>query len=100
MTEKQSFVLKQPVDMKPKAVVQAAKARGIDLTANYVWMIRREQRRRQQHRPSARRPPLRPAEVKTTRGEQQFVELAFEIGLSSATELLADARDRFRAILQ
>lgn len=108
MTRKNSktaFVLSQPVTSSAEAVIAAGKAKGIELTAAYVYGIRSRAKRSQKRR--AARPRLSVMQViqgsdvifsglaKTKRldsSERQFAVLVADIGLTRAEAIIGKLR--------
>lgn len=99
-----SFVLAQPAKLTAPEVVQRAARAGITLKPHSVHVIRSVERRRLKDEKSARtRPevvadsipvPIVPAKSERSYSlEEQFVDLACELGLLRSEELLHRARE-------
>ncbi len=95
--EKSKFILQYPFDVPARQIVEEAKKHGLSITTQYVYIIRRNAKQKgvvpagSAARSQARRG--RPA-VGPSGAERRFRELALEIGLGRAEELLKDLRER------
>ena len=98
---KREFVLSQPSSMTATEVVEAAKKRGMSLTANYVYNLRSGGAKATPARGGAAKAPRLAVEaVGAKRGtlDAQFVHLALDLGLTRATDLLERVRSRAREL--
>jgi len=98
---KREFVLSQPSSMTATEVVEAAKQRGMSLTANYVYNLRSGKGTPAPKAAAKASPPRAAVEaVGLTRGsiDAQFVTLALELGLARAADLLERVRSQARQL--
>jgi hypothetical protein len=107
ISSKRTFVLSLPSSMAASEVIDRAKAQGMTLTTNYVYKIRSRGAAA-----NGRASSLPPAPVvKAVRGmrrgaqsapsngqEERFVALVLDVGLSRATALLDQLRDRVQGL--
>jgi hypothetical protein len=109
ISSKRTFVLSLPSSMPASEVIDRAKAQGMTLTTNYVYKIRSRGAAAHERLGSTPPPPL----LKPTRGsgvrrgahsapsngqEERFVALVLDVGLSRATALLNQLRDRVQGL--
>jgi hypothetical protein len=109
---KTSFVLSLAKDMPASEVVAKAKAAGIELTDRYVYVIRSKAKGRagkptgRRGRPpkvaGARRGPKpgKAAAASSASGlATQFLEMALDLGLARAEDLLVSLRSKVQQVL-
>lgn len=99
-TSKTAFVLSLPLDMPAKDVIAKGKAQGLKLTEAYIYSIRSKAKGRV-GKPAARRGrPPKAQSLAGARGgngiERQFLNLALDLGLSRAENLLSNLRSRVK----
>jgi len=108
ISSKRTFVLSLPASMAASEVIDRAKAQGMTLTTNYVYKIR------SRGAAAGVRPPTngtaivalpklgrgRRATVPAAKGnqEERFVALVLDVGLSRASALLDQLRDRVQGL--
>ena len=110
ISSKRTFVLSLPASMAASEVIERAKGQGMTLTTNYVYKIR------SRGAAAGVRPPTNGVaspvvrDVKLGRGrrgvipaakgnqEERFVALVLDVGLSRATALLDQLRDRVQGL--
>jgi hypothetical protein len=107
---KTAFVLSLAKDMPASEVVAKAKAAGLELTDRYVYVIRSKAKGRA-GKPTGRRgrPPKaagakRGPKPRATSGSPvalgtQFLEMALDLGLARAEELLVSLRSKVQQAL-
>ena len=107
ISSKRTFVLSLPSSMAASEVIERAKAQGMTLTTNYVYKIRSRGAAANGRMSSA--PPAAPAKAlrgarragqsaPTNGQEERFVALVLDVGLSRATVLLDQLRDRVHGL--
>ncbi len=110
ISSKRTFVLSLPSSMAASEVIERAKSQGMTLTTNYVYKIRsRGAGARDANGRASSLPP--PPVMKAVRGmrrgahsapsngqEERFVALVLDVGLSRATALLNQLRDRVQGL--
>jgi hypothetical protein len=109
ISSKRTFVLSLPSSMAASEVIDRAKGQGMTLTTNYVYKIRSRgaaANGRSSSLPPA--PVVKAAAVRGTRRgahsapsngqEERFVALVLDVGLSRATALLNQLRDRVQGL--
>lgn len=109
ISSKRTFVLSLPSSMAASEVIERAKSQGMTLTTNYVYKIR--SRGAAARDANGRASSLPPPVVKAVRGmrrgahsapsngqEERFVALVLDVGLSRATALLDQLRDRVQGL--
>jgi hypothetical protein len=108
ISSKRTFVLSLPASMAASEVIDRAKVQGMTLTTNYVYKIR------SRGAAAGVRPPTNGTAVVATaklgRGrrvavsgvkgnqEERFVALVLDVGLSRASALLDQLRDRVQGL--
>jgi hypothetical protein len=96
-TSKAAFVRSLPSTIPAKAVVAQAKAAGMKLSANYVYLIRRGAK---ESRGSVRAGRSVPRPITTSSSAESLLKaLGAELGLGSAIEILAGERARVSAVI-
>jgi hypothetical protein len=96
-TSKAAFVRGLPATIPAKAVVAQAKAAGMRLSANYVYLIRRAAK---ESRGSVRASRSVPRPITTTLSAESLLKaVAAELGLAKAIEVLEGERARVRAVI-
>jgi hypothetical protein len=105
---KTAFVLSLPRDLPASDVVAKAKAQGIEITDRYVYVIRSKAKGRagkpagRRGRPpkaaGAKRGPKPGRKAGASHGSlgAQFLEMALDLGLSRAEDLLVSLRSKVR----
>jgi hypothetical protein len=89
---KVDFVRALPPSLSAKEVIAKAKAKGIKITAAYVYVIRSQGGIKKRGKPGPK-----PRSAAGDAGiDRQFIGLALEIGFGRAQQLLDDARARIR----
>src|SRR5438874_8006640 len=108
---KTAFVLNLPTSMSAKEVIDKGKAQGIKLTDRYVYSIRSKAKVRGGQPPRRRgRPPKNAALVQALSAgpgrkpasatqEAQFLNMALDLGLARAENLLTSLRARVRQVI-
>ncbi len=108
-----SFIREQPATMKASEVVAAAKAKGISLTAGLVYSVRQAAKKKaakarseptsgkRRGRPPAAAKVASKAVVVSAGGdrERQLVQLAVDLGLGRAIELIESVRARIGSLI-
>ncbi len=102
---KAQFILQQPMKMPASQVVKKAKEEyGLDISPNYVHVIRSKYRQgmiRKREGRGARNSGSRAVATSTSRNlELEFRRLAIELGLERAQYLLDDTRQKLMAIFE
>lgn len=87
MSKKQDFILAQPLTMKASEVVQRAAKAGLHIKPQYVYATRSLAAGASVGKP---RPVVQPPQQGVT--AERFLENVFELGLTDAEALLAQAR--------
>ena len=108
ISSKRTFVLSLPASMAASEVIDRAKAQGMTLTTNYVYKIRSRGAAANDRAATNGNAAL---PLKTLRGtrrgaqgaastgqEERFVALVLDVGLSRATALLDQLRDRVQGL--
>jgi hypothetical protein len=96
-TSKAAFVRGLPSTIPAKAVVAQAKAAGMKLSANYVYLIRRSAK---ENRGSVRAGRSVPRPISTASSAESLLKaLGAEMGLATAIEVLEGERARVRAVI-
>jgi hypothetical protein len=112
ISSKRTFVLSLPASMAASEVIGRAKSQGMTLTTNYVYKIRSRGAAANGTNGYGRTSSMPPAPVlKAMRGsrrgaqsapsngqEERFVALVLDVGLSRATALLDQLRDRVQGL--
>ena len=107
ISSKRTFVLSLPSSMAASEVIDRAKAQGMTLTTNYVYKIRSRGAAANGRMSSAPPPSSSKALRSVVRGaksapsngqEERFVALVLDVGLSRATALLDQLRDRVQGL--
>lgn len=100
---KSAFVRSQPTTMSAREVVEKGAAQGIGLSEKYVYNIRAKAKASGRVGAGPGRPgrrPGRPAGVRAAgaagSAEERLVDLALEVGLTKAEELLGRLRSAIR----
>jgi len=93
---KRAFVESLPSSTPASEVVRLAKAKGIDLSVNYVYVIRSSRSGGGGSKGGSTRAAA--SHVSTSGAEGRFVDLVAEIGLGRAEALLSGFRASLRAI--
>jgi hypothetical protein len=91
MPSKASFVRSLPRSLTAKEVVKKAKAAGIKLSTAYVYVLRSKAGG------GSKAKGRKPGRPKQGGIEQRFVDLALEVGIGRAAELLARVRSVAKA---
>ncbi len=104
---KTAFVLEQPSTMSAKEIAARAKEAGLEIAANYVYVIRNNQKKRETKgtKPTAARtrapkPSLSPSAAEADVDERVVEALrsaAYILGLPRAITILRDERDRIQS---
>jgi hypothetical protein len=96
-TSKAAFVRGLPATIPAKVVVAQAKAAGMKLSSNYVYLIRRAAK---ENRGSVRAGRSVPRPIGTAASAESLLKaLAAELGLGPAIEILQAERARVRAVI-
>lgn len=107
ISSKRTFVLSLPASMAASEVIDRARAQGMTLTTNYVYKIRSRGAAANGRASSVPPAPVMKAARGTRRGAQRaptngqearFVALVLDVGLSRATALLDQLRDRVQGL--
>jgi hypothetical protein len=95
------FVRSMPVTMKAKEVLAAAKAKGIKLSRNLVYMVRSTEKKKAGGSSSANGKPGRKprAAAVPTRDLSTFKKLALDLGISTARRALDELERGLAALL-
>jgi len=108
ISSKRTFVLSLPASMAASEVIDRAKAQGMTLTTNYVYKIRSRGAAAGVRQPTianavapkiGRLPRATGNHSNHSSGqEERFVALVLDVGLSRATALLDQLRDRVQGL--
>ena len=106
---KTAFVLGLDRDLSAKEVVEKAKAAGISLTEKHVYSIRSDAKRRETKATgkigTRKKPGPKPGSRRKANGagngsvEARFIDLALDVGLAKAEELLGRLREKAKSIV-
>lgn len=94
------FVRSMPVTMKAKEIVTAAKARGIKLSANLVYMVRSVDKKKRGGG-ARRKPGPKPRSVAASTGDlSSFKKMALDLGIATARRALDELERGLAELLQ
>lgn len=103
---KKAFIMAQPADMKARELIEKAETQGMRITRAYVSVVRSRGNSRSERRRSHRVVTQRRSATSThvapldfSSKEAQLREIAIEIGIGRARQLLSELEQKLRALL-